>query len=147
MNTHPERVPMQTRFHLAFPVDNLDKARSFYGGVLGCPEGRSTERWVDFDFLGHQIVAHLRDSSEDNDATSSVDGKNVPIRHFGLILPWSEWDALAERMRAAGVAFLIEPYVRFEGEPGEQGTFFVCDPSGNGLEFKTFRDEGQIFAQ
>ncbi len=134
------------RFHLAFPVDDLDAARSFYGALLGCPEGRSDNRWVDFDFFGHQIVAHLCDSNEDNVVTNSVDGKNVPVRHFGLIVPWPQWERLAARLRGADITFIVEPYMRFNGEAGEQGTFFVADPAGNVLEFKTFRDESQLFA-
>lgn len=147
MSPRPETSSTQTRFHLAFPVDDLDKARSFYGGVLGCPEGRSNDRWVDFDFLGHQIVAHLTESFEDSEVTKSVDGKNVPVRHFGLIVAWPEWERLANRFKDAGTEFVVEPYIRFKGEAGEQGTFFVRDPAGNVLEFKTFRDEAQIFAR
>jgi extradiol dioxygenase family protein len=141
-------MAQRPRFHLAFPVDDIPAARAFYGGLLGCPEGRSTESWVDFDFYGHQIVAHL--SAEECAAapTGGVDGKAVPVRHFGLLLEWSAWEALAAKLRAAECAFMIEPYLRFEGQPGEQGTFFVRDPAGNALEFKTFRDEdAQVFAK
>ncbi|SDM18598.1 VOC family protein [Maricaulis salignorans] len=142
------------RFHLAFPVDDLDKARAFYGGIMACPEGRSSENWVDFDFYGHQIVAHLApgecqmspDQCQDV-ATGGVDGKAVPVRHFGLLMAWEDWEDLAERFKAAGVKFILEPYVRFKGETGEQGTFFLRDPAGNALEFKCFRDEGGIFAR
>lgn len=135
------------RFHLAFPVDDLAEARRFYGEVLGCAEGRSSASWVDFDFHGHQIVAHLAPEECTPAPTGGVDGKQVPVRHFGLLLDWSDWETLADRFREAGTDFVIEPYVRFKGQAGEQGTFFVRDPAGNALEFKTFRDEGQIFAR
>lgn len=139
---------MRPRFHLAFPVDDLDAARAFYGEILQCPEGRSSSRWIDFDLCGHQIVAHLAPEECGATQTGGVDGKQVPVRHFGLILDWADWESLAARMTAAGVAFVIAPYVRFAGEPGEQGTFFVRDPAGNALEFKTFRDiDGQVFAR
>ena len=134
------------RFHLAFPVDDLEKARAFYGGVLGCPEGRSSESWVDFDFHGHQIVAHLAPCEAGQAATNAVDGDNVPVRHFGLILAWDQWDALAARLKAAGTDFIIEPHIRFKDQPGEQATMFFLDPAGNALEFKAFRDEADIFA-
>jgi extradiol dioxygenase family protein len=133
-------------FHLAFPVDDLDAARSFYRDLLGCHEGRSAARWVDFDFHGHQLSAHLRPEELSSIATNEVDGDKVPVRHFGLILPWNEWEALAARMRDAGQPFIIEPRLRFKGKRGEQGTFFVRDPAGNTLEFKTFRDLSQVFA-
>jgi extradiol dioxygenase family protein len=133
------------RFHLAFPVRDLDAARGFYGGLLGCRAGRSSARWVDFDFHGHQITAHLADAVE-GPAANPVDGDAVPVRHFGLILAVDEWQALAERLRAAGTAFLIEPRLRFAGRPGEQYTMFLLDPSGNALEFKAFREEAAIFA-
>jgi uncharacterized protein len=132
-------------FHLAFPVHDLHAARAFYAGVLGCGEGRSSERWIDFDLFGHQIVAHL-DGTVRAAAHNPVDGHDVPVPHFGVILDWDGFDALAERLRAAGVAFVIEPYLRFAGQPGEQKTMFFHDPSGNALEFKAFRDAGQIFA-
>lgn len=135
------------RFHLAFPVRDLAEARAFYGGVLGCPEGRSSDEWVDFDFCGHQIVAHLAPGEVAIAATSPVDGHDVPVRHFGLILERAAWDELAHRLRDAGVRFLIEPTVRFRGEPGEQATMFFLDPSGNALELKSFDDEAQIFAK
>ena len=134
------------RFHLAFPVTDLAEARAFYGGLLGCPEGRSSVTWVDFDFFGHQVVAHLAPDEAGHRATSAVDGKQVPVRHFGVILEMDAWRALAERLRTAGVAFVIEPYVRFAGEPGEQATMFLLDPSGNALEFKAFADMGRVFA-
>jgi extradiol dioxygenase family protein len=134
-------------FHLAFPVDDLAAARAFYGGLLGCPEGRSSPEWVDFDLRGHQIVAHLDRTSGDAGATNAVDGEQVPVRHFGLVLEWSEWEALAERLRAAGIEFLIAPGIRFAGEVGEQATLFVRDPAGNALEFKAFRDPSRLFAR
>ncbi len=135
------------RFHLAFPVDDLEKARVFYGGLLGCAEGRSSDSWVDFDFHGHQIVAHLAPGEVSQAATNAVDGDNVPVRHFGLILAWDAWEALAGRLTAAGTDFIIEPHTRFAGQPGEQATMFFLDPSGNALEFKAFRDEADIFAR
>jgi len=135
------------RFHLAFPVDDLAKARAFYGGVLGCAEGRSSDGWVDFDFHGHQIVAHLAPGEAGQAATNAVDGDNVPVRHFGLILAWDQWEALAAKLEANSTHFIIEPHVRFKGQPGEQATMFFLDPSGNALEFKAFRDESDIFAK
>ena len=133
-------------FHLAFPVDNLDAAREFWGGTMGCPEGRSSNDWIDFDFHGHQIVAHLAPADKAQ-ATNPVDGEDVPVRHFGVILPLAEWEALAERLKAAGTRFLIEPQVRFRGQPGEQATMFFLDPSGNALEFKAFADDSMVFAK
>ncbi|MBV8684010.1 MAG: VOC family protein [Caulobacteraceae bacterium] len=135
------------RFHLAFPVHDLAAARAFYGGVLGCPEGRSAEDWVDFDLYGHQIVAHLAPEELREAATNPVDGEDVPVRHFGLILEPADWRILAERLKAAGVRFIIEPQTRFVGLPGEQSTMFVKDPSGNALEFKAFADDAQVFAR
>ncbi|MEZ5235791.1 MAG: VOC family protein [Acidimicrobiales bacterium] len=134
------------RFHLAFPVHDLAAARAFYGGVLGCPEGRSSDHWVDFDLYGHQIVAHLSPDETGHRATSAVDGHEVPVRHFGLLLDIPRWEQLVARLRAAGTAWVIEPYVRFAGGPGEQHTCFLLDPSGNALEFKAFADERAIFA-
>ena len=135
-------------FHLAIPVDDLVEARAFYGEVLGCAEGRSAERWVDFDFFGHQLVCHVSEDALGRRAgTDPVDGHDVPIPHFGAVLGMDDWRELAERLRTAGVEFLIEPHVRFEGQPGEQATLFVLDPSGNAIEFKGFRDvAGQLFA-
>lgn len=133
-------------FHLAFPVSDLDETRAFYVGILGCREGRSAESWVDFEFFGHQLSAHVVDELFDS-ASNEVDGDQVPVRHFGAILEWSEWEAMAERLEVAGVDFLIRPRVRFEGAPGEQGTFFVRDPSRNVIELKSFKDPGQIFAR
>jgi len=135
------------RFHLAFPVRDLEEARAFYGGLLGCPEGRSSDEWIDFDFYGHQIVAHLAPQEAGHRATNDVDGEHVPVRHFGVILNLPEWEALAERLRAAGTRFVIEPYVRFKGQPGEQATMFFLDPSGNALEFKAFADDAMVFAK
>jgi extradiol dioxygenase family protein len=140
-------------FHLALPVHDLAAAQAFYGGVLGCPVGRSSARWVDFDFHGHQLVVHLAEraagagSRGADMGTNRVDGDDVPAPHFGVVLDWAAWEALAERLRAAGVAFVIAPHVRFAGQVGEQGTFFVRDPSGNALEFKAFRDPEQLFAR
>ncbi len=134
-------------FHLAFPVKDIAEARSFYGSLLGCPEGRSAENWVDFDFYGHQIVAHLAPSEIGHKATSAVDGHDVPVRHFGAILPMNEWQKLADKLNAAGTKFIIEPHVRFKDEPGEQATMFFLDPSGNALEFKSFSDMSQVFAK
>ncbi|GAA4337627.1 VOC family protein [Pigmentiphaga soli] len=134
-------------FHLAFPVDDLAQARAFYGGLLGCPEGRSSDAWVDFDFYGHQIVAHLSPGEAGARSASAVDGHDVPVRHFGAILSMAQWEALADKLRAAGTEFIIEPYVRFKGEVGEQATMFFLDPSGNALEFKAFGDLSQVFAK
>jgi extradiol dioxygenase family protein len=135
------------RFHLAFPVTNLGLARRFYGEFLGCPEGRSSDDWVDFDFHGHQIVAHKVAAGAMAEAKSLVDGQQVPVRHFGVILDLRAWEALAARLRAAGVKFVIEPYVRFRGLPGEQATMFFLDPFGNALEFKAFGDITRLFAK
>ena len=137
----------QALFHLAFPVKDLAEARHFYGGLLGCPEGRSSPHWVDFDFYGHQIVAHLSPEECGHRSTSQVDGEDVPVRHFGAILSMADWDTLATRLRAAGTRFVIEPQVRFKGQAGEQATMFFLDPSGNALEFKAFGDLAQVFAR
>jgi uncharacterized protein len=137
---------MRPRFHLAFPVHDLEKARSFYAGLLGCGVGRESSRWIDFDFHGHQITAHLAETGGEAGA-NAVDGDRVPVRHFGLILARTDWDALARRLQQAGATFLIEPRVRFRGRPGEQATMFIRDPSGNALEFKSFADEAAIFAR
>jgi extradiol dioxygenase family protein len=133
-------------FHLAFPVDDLTAARRFYGDLLGCPEGRSSEQWIDFNFHGHQVVAHLSPDEVRAAATNQVDGKAVPVRHFGVVLEWQEWHQLADRLREAGIDFIIEPGIRFAGLPGEQATMFFLDPAGNALEFKAFRDPAQLFA-
>ena len=137
----------QQLFHLAFPVDDLAKARAFYGGLLGCPEGRSAPDWVDFNFYGHQIVAHLAPGEAGHRTTSAVDGDNVPVRHFGAILDMPGWQALADKLVAAGTKFVIEPHVRFKGQVGEQATMFFLDPCGNALEFKAFGDISQVFAR
>jgi extradiol dioxygenase family protein len=133
-------------FHHAFPVSDLGAARAFYGGLLGCPEGRSAPRWVDFDLFGHQVSAHLVEGWRGVAAHNHVDGDGVPIPHFGVVLSWDDWHALAERLRARGTAFLIAPRLRFRGGPGEQATMFLLDPSGNALEFKAFRDDRSVFA-
>lgn len=138
----PEIAP----FHLAFPVDDLARARAFYGGLMGCPEGRSSDEWIDFDFFGHQIVAHLapaRAGAHHN----PVDGHDVPVPHFGVVLDWDAFQALASRLRDGGMKFVIEPYIRFKGLVGEQATMFFYDPAGNALEFKAFRDRSQLFAK
>ena len=134
-------------FHLAFPVHDLSVARQFYGDLLGCSEGRSSSEWVDFNFYGHQIVAHLAPEECGHRSTSAVDGHNVPVRHFGAILPLPEWETLAARLRAAGTQFVIEPYIRFKGEPGEQATMFFLDPSGNAIEFKAFATLDNLFVK
>ena len=139
-------MPDLSPFHLAFPVTSLADARAFYGELLGCPEGRSSDSWVDFDFRGHQIVAHLAPPEARAAAAHDVDGDQVPVRHFGLVLAMDEWRVLADRLRAAGTKFVIEPHVRFAGQPGEQATMFLLDPSGNALEFKAFADRAQLFA-
>jgi hypothetical protein len=140
-------MPNRPRFHLAFPVRDLSEARDFYGRLLGCQEGRSSDEWVDFDFFGHQIVAHLSPSEGSAEGHNRVDGEDVPVRHFGVILEMPEWQNLAGRLEAVGLKFLIEPGVRFEGQPGEQATLFVRDPSGNALEFKAFADDAMVFAR
>ena len=135
-------------FHLAIPVHDLAAARACYGGLFGCPEGRSAPTWVDFDLFGHQLVAHLDASARPHVRVSNdVDGHDVPVPHFGVVLEWSAWHRLTERLRGAGVAFVIEPHVRFAGAVGEQATFFLYDPSGNAVEFKAFQDPGQLFAR
>jgi extradiol dioxygenase family protein len=135
-------------FHLAFPVHDLDAAREFWGETMGCPEGRSSEEWIDFDFYGHQIVAHLAPGTvaAQAQAANAVDGHDVPVPHFGIVLTLDDWHALAERLTAASTKFEIEPYVRFAGQPGEQATMFFRDPSGNAIEMKAFADLGQLFA-
>ncbi|MDX1669615.1 MAG: VOC family protein [Limnobacter sp.] len=133
-------------FHLAFPVKNIEEARRFYGGLLGYKEGRSSSHWVDFDFFGHQLVAHLAPEECETRATSEVDGHAVPCRHFGVVLNMAQWLSLSNRLKAEGIEFLIEPQVRFAGQPGEQATLFLLDPSGNALEFKAFADIHQLFA-
>jgi len=134
-------------FHVAFPVHDLALARAFYGGTLGCPEGRSSDEWVDFNFYGHQIVAHLAPEETREVGRNTVDSHGVPVRHFGIVLPMADWEALAGRLRAKGLRFLIEPYIRFQGQPGEQATMFFLDPSGNALEIKAFADITRLFAR
>ena len=135
-------------FHIAFPVDDLDAARRFYGQTLGCAEGRSAAAWIDFDLFGHQIVAHHKLRTDDEARHSNpVDGHDVPVPHFGVVLPLDQWRALADRLNRAGVDFVIPPHVRFEGEVGEQATMFFLDPAGNALEFKAFDDPSQLFAK
>jgi extradiol dioxygenase family protein len=134
-------------FHLAFPVDDLAATRAFFVDVLGASVGRESDKWVDFNFFGHQVTAHLNPRRTVQAATNPVDGKDVPTFHFGVVLDWPDWEALGNRLRKHGVTFVIEPYVRFKGEVGEQGTFFVREPSGAALEFKTFKDMGRLFAR
>ena len=140
--TH-QRIP----FHLAFPVRNIAEARTFYGELLGCPEGRSAPEWVDFDFYGHQIVAHLAPDECGHKQSSAVDGHDVPVRHFGAILPMDKWQAMADKLISNKTAFVIEPYIRFKGEPGEQATMFFLDRWGNAIEMKSFADLGSLFAK
>ena len=137
---------MRPRFHLAFPVRDIEATRAFYCDLLGAGVGRSAERWIDLDFWGHQVSAHLVNEDDAAVSTNPVDGEDVPARHFGVILPWEQWHALRDRLIAARVDFLIEPQVRFQGEPGEQATLFLTDPSGNALEFKSFREDASVFA-
>ncbi|WP_302141646.1 VOC family protein [Halomonas alkalicola] len=136
-------------FHLAIPVHDLPAARAFYGEVFGLEEGRSSEQWVDFDFFGHQLVIHEHPKMpyQEQANTNAVDGHDVPVPHFGVVLGWEEWKSLAERLRARGTEFVIEPYVRFKGQVGEQATMFLLDPCGNALEFKAFKDMSQLFAK
>jgi extradiol dioxygenase family protein len=136
----------QPSFHLAIPVDDIARARDFYGGVLGLAEGRCADAWVDWNFYGHQLVTHRAPARDRTDAHSQVDGHDVPVPHFGLLLSTEDFHALARRLKEAGIQFVIEPYLRFAGEPGEQWTMFLRDPAGNALEFKSFRDESQVFA-
>lgn len=139
MGSHP-------RFHLAVPVDDLAAAREFYGGVLGCPQGRESDQWVDWDLFGHQLVTHVAPSAPGERPTNEVDGHAVPVPHFGVLLEVEQFHALADRVRGAGTTFVIEPYLRFAGQPGEQWTMFFSDPAGNALEFKAFADDGYVFA-
>ena len=133
-------------FHLAFPVNDLTAARQFYGETLGCQEGRSAAEWIDFDFYGHQIVAHLTPNETGDSCSTHVDGHGVPVPHFGMVLGMEDWRKLAEKLKSAGTKFVIEPTVRFKGKPGEQATMFLRDPAGNALEFKAFADPDQLFA-
>ena len=139
-------MPDLPRFHLAVPVDNLSAARHFYGDVLGCTEGRSADTWIDWNLRGHQFVTHLVPNTARQGASNPVDGHDVPVPHFGLILTVDDFHEFAQRLRNAGTTFVIEPYLRFEGQPGEQWTMFCKDPAGNALEFKAFRDDAQVFA-
>ncbi|MBL4908366.1 MAG: VOC family protein [Sneathiella sp.] len=132
-------------FHLAFPVLNIEDTRDFYGNLLGCSVGREAEKWIDFNFFGHQISAHVKPEQCDPVKTNKVDGDNVPVRHFGAVLEWSQWEELRDTLKIESVPFLIEPRIRFEGEAGEQGIFFLADPSGNALEFKTFKNLDNLF--
>lgn len=134
-------------FHQAFPIRDIAETRAFYGDLLGCEIGRSTDKWIDFNFFGHQLSAHIKPQELTLAQTNTVDGKNVPVRHFGAILPWEEWHQLAEKLKNNKIEFVIEPYIRFQGEVGEQATMFFLDPCGNALEFKSFQDETQIFAK
>lgn len=138
---------LMSPFHLAFPVNDLQEARRFYGGTLGCPEGRSADDWIDFNFFGHQIVAHLAPESAGQAARNAVDGHGVPVRHFGIVLPMADWEALSTQLQGQGIKFIIEPYVRFKGQPGEQATMFFTDPSGNAIEIKAFGDINNLFAK
>ena len=138
---------MNNLFHLAFPVNDLNAAREFYGGVLGCTEGRSSDCWIDFDLFGHQIVAHLAPEASGVKSANDVDADKVPVPHFGIVLPMDEWRRLADGLKEKGVKFVIEPKIRFAGEVGEQATMFFLDPSGNALEFKGFNDFSQVFAK
>jgi extradiol dioxygenase family protein len=133
-------------FHLALPVSDLAAARDFYGGLLGCREGRTDEGWIDFEFFGHQLATHLASQGLGTRVTNSIDGEAVPVPHFGVVLPWAEWQRLAASLKAAAIPFLIEPTIRFEGRAGEQATMFVLDPSGNALEFKSFKNPDRLFA-
>lgn len=134
-------------FHLAIPVVDLEKCRKFYGEILACPEGRSSDHWVDFDFFGHQLVIHQTEANTKENASNPVDGHNVPVPHFGVVLDWDTWVQLSENLKAKQVQFVIEPYIRFKGEVGEQATMFFLDPDGNALEFKAFKDITQLFAK
>lgn len=134
-------------FHVAVPVDDVQKARTFYRDVMGCEEGRSSDLWVDFNFFGHQWVIHYKPKSEEENHHNSVDGHHVPVPHYGVVLEWEQWEALAADLRAKGIEFVIEPYIRFAGQVGEQATMFFLDPCGNALEFKAFKDIGQLFAK
>jgi hypothetical protein len=134
-------------FHLAFPIRDIEETRAFYGDLLNCDIGRSTDKWIDFNFFGHQLSAHVKPEELAQANTNTVDGKYVPVRHFGAILPWKEWHELADKLRSKGIEFVIEPYIRFKDEVGEQATMFFLDPCGNALEFKSFQDDSQIFAK
>lgn len=134
-------------FHLAFPIRDIEETRAFYAGLLGCAVGRETTKWIDFDFFGHQLSAHVRPDELQQAKTGEVDGVAVPVRHFGAILDWQAFHSLAERLRAAGIRFELEPQIRYKGQPGEQATMFFLDPAGNALEFKAFKDPDKVFAR
>ena len=134
-------------FHLAIPVHNLEASRKFYRDVLGCEEGRSSDHWVDFNFFGHQLVIHYKPKSNETLHTNPVDGKDVPVPHFGVVLPWNDFQTFSEALKNKNISFVIEPYIRFKGLVGEQATMFFYDPAGNALEFKAFKDLGQLFAK
>lgn len=136
-----------TPFHVAIPVHNLDECRTFYREILECEEGRSSDHWVDFNLFGHQLVIHYKPKSEEELHTNPVDGKNVPVPHYGVVLPWDVFQSFSKKLESKGIAFVIEPYIRFKGEVGEQATMFFLDPAGNALEFKAFKDMGQLFAK
>jgi extradiol dioxygenase family protein len=138
---------MNTPFHLAFPIKDIEETRNFFGDLLGCEIGRSTDRWIDFNFFGHHLSAHVTADELKNVQTNEVDGKKVPVRHFGAILERQQWHDLADKLKAHGVEFIIEPYIRYKGEVCEQATMFFLDPSGNALEFKAFKDQAQLFAK
>jgi hypothetical protein len=138
---------METPFHLAFPIRDIEETRNFYGGLLGCEIGRSTDKWIDFNFFGHQLSAHVKPDELKAALTNQVDGDSVPVRHFGAILEWTQWEKLSEKLKSEGIKFIIEPHIRFKGEVGEQATMFFLDPCGNALEFKSFQDKSQIFAK
>lgn len=150
LNSNQEYLNIMNKiqpFHLAFPVKDLEESYKFYHDLLGCETGRTSDDWIDFNMWGHQVVAHLSPDEAKESAMNAVDGKGVPVRHFGVILEMDEWKALAEKLENEGIEFVIEPYIRFKGEPGEQATMFFLDPSGNALEFKAFADESRIFAK
>ena len=138
-------MPNLQPFHLAMPIRNMDETRAFYTNILGCSIGREAEKWIDFNFFGHQVSFHLKPEALTGQATNIVDGKNVPVTHFGIILAWDIWHTLSQKLISHNIAFIIEPYIRFEGEVSEQATMFFLDPSGNALEFKSFKDQSQIF--
>ena len=133
-------------FHLAFPIKDIEETKRFYKNILGCEIGRESDAWVDFNFFGHQVSAHLKPDELTNTKKNKVDGKSVPVRHFGVVLDWEDWHSLSKKLKALKIKFIIDPYIRFEGEVGEQATMFFLDPSGNALEFKSFKDSNQLFA-
>jgi len=133
-------------FHLAFPIKDIEETKRFYKNILGCEIGRESDAWVDFNFFGHQVSAHLKPDELTNTKKNKVDGKGVPVRHFGVVLDWEDWHTLSKKLKALKIKFIIDPYIRFEGEVGEQATMFFLDPSGNALEFKSFKDSNQLFA-